>query len=188
MSTTSTLSTDTQNDKGQMTADALAPAPEGHAWLVIHARPRAEKQIVAFCTARGIPSYLPLHHKAHNYGNRKRTYSSPLFPGYVFCCAATAGKSLLKQNQHTANVLDVIDQTGLLAQLRQVQQAIAAGQVVEVLPYLEAGNRVRVTAGPLKGLEGVVIRAKGSTRIVINVDMIRHGVVTEVDGNCLAPA
>jgi transcription antitermination factor NusG len=59
---------------------------------------------------------------------------------------------------------------------------------VEVLPYLEKGGHVRVLAGPLKGLEGSVLRSKSSTRIVINVDMIRQSVAVEVDAAFLGPA
>jgi transcription antitermination factor NusG len=169
-------------------SDVLRPAPDGQAWLVAHARPRAEKKIVLFCRTKNFVSFLPLRSKTHSYGGRKRTFSSPLFPGYVFCCADVEGRTFLRQNQHVANILDVYDQAGLLAQLRQVHQAISAGQIVEVLPYLETGHRVRVTSGPLKGLEGVVLRAKGKTRIVLNVDMIVQSVVTEVDGDCLSPA
>lgn len=176
------------NDQPPATDAGLAPAPGGQAWLVVHARPRAEKKITTFCRSHGFASYLPLRDKVHVYGKRKRVYSTPLFTGYVFCCVDPRGRSLLRQNQYAANVLDVFDQAGLLAQLRQVRQALSAGQIIEVLPYLEAGHRVRVTAGPLRGLEGVVVRAKGRTRIVLNVDMIMQSVVAEVDGDWLAPA
>jgi transcription antitermination factor NusG len=174
------------NTDGQ--ADELATAPAGSAWLVVHARPRAEKKVTFFCRTHCYRSYLPVRSKTHTYGNRKRTFNSPLFAGYVFCCVDQAGRTLLRQNQHVANVLDVYDQAGLLAQLRQVRQALTAGQIVEVLPFLEAGHRVRVTNGPFRGLEGVVVRAKGRTRIVLNVDMIMQSVVAEVDGDWLAPA
>jgi transcription antitermination factor NusG len=163
------------------------PTPEGAAWCVVHARPRSEKQVAAFATRRGLLQYLPLRTKTHVYGGRKRTFQSPLFPGYVFCCAQAADRATLRQNRHVANVLETADQSGLLGQLRQVELALQAGQIVEVLPYLEAGRRVRVTAGPLKGLEGVVLRSKGRTRIVVNVELLQQGVVTEVDGDCLAP-
>lgn len=176
------------NDATEPTADELQPAPEGRAWVVVHARPRAEKKITLFCRTRGYASYLPLREKTHMYGNRKRTFSSPLFTGYVFCCVDQQGKSLLRHNDHAANVLDVVDQTGLIAQLRQIRAAIAAGQVVEVLPYLEPGRRILVTTGPLRGLEGIVVRLKGKTRIIINVEMIQQAVVAEVDGDWLGPA
>lgn len=168
-------------------ADPLQPASEGFEWVVVHARPRAEKKITLFCRTRGYASYLPLRDKTHMYGNRKRTFSSPLFTGYVFCCVDKTGKNLLRQNDHAANVLEVVDQTGLLEQLRQVRAAIAAGQIVEVLPYLEPGKRIRITTGPMRGLEGVVVRLKGKTRIIISVEMIQQSVVTEVDGDWLGP-
>lgn len=162
--------------------------PPGCDWVVAHARPRAEKRITQICRSRGMPFYLPLRERTHVYGSRRRTFSSPLFSGYVFCCTTMADRAWLRQNQHVANLLEVADQQGLLIQLRQVQLAIAAGQIIEVLPYLEAGKRVRVIAGPLKGLEGVVVRGKGRMRIVVNVDLIQQSIVTEIDGDALAPA
>lgn len=37
-------------------------------------------------------------------------------------------------------------------------------------PHITAGSRVRVKEGPLKGLEGRVVRMKKSRRILVNVD------------------
>jgi transcription antitermination factor NusG len=65
---------------------------------------------------------------------------------------------------------------------------LTVGEVVEVMPYLDAGRRVKVTGGAMKGLEGIVSRLKGKTRVIINVDMIRQSVAVEVDGAWLAPA
>jgi transcription antitermination factor NusG len=165
----------------------VVPAP-GQAWLVVHARPRAEKKLVQYCGQQGMATYLPLRTKVHRYGNRERAFSSPLFPGYVFCVATPAQRSLVMQNRHAAHVLDVFDQARLVEQLRQIDQALATGDVLEVMPYLESGRRVRVLAGPLKGLEGLVLRSKSNTRIVINVDMIRQAVAMEVDSAWLGPA
>jgi hypothetical protein len=40
----------------------------------------------------------------------------------------------------------------------------------------------------MKGLEGIVSKIKGKTRVIISVDMIRQSVAVEVDGAWLAPA
>lgn len=173
---------------GTAAGAALEVAPAGRAWLVAHARPRCEKKIVQFCGQQGMPSYLPLRTKIHRYGARERAFSSPLFPGYVFCVADPAQRSLLAQNRYAAHVLDVVNQAQLVGQLRQIDLALASGDVMEVMPYLEAGRRVRVLAGPLKGMEGLVLRSKSRTRIVINVDMIRQAVAMEVDSAWLGPA
>lgn len=169
-------------------SDILQMPPAGRFWTVLHTRPRCEKKVVDFCTRTGVPVYLPLRKKVHRYGARERVFLSPLFPGYTFCIVSQPERSTLRQNRHVANVLDVVDQGKLVEQLRQVRQALEVGDVAEVMPYLEQGRHVRVTGGALKGLEGIVVRVKGKTRVVLNVDMIRQSVAVEVDSAWLAPA
>jgi transcription antitermination factor NusG len=168
--------------------ELLAIPPEGRFWVVLHSRPRCEKKAVDFCERNGIESYLPLQRKAHRYGGRVRTFSSPLFPGYVFCVTDMEQKRLLRQNRNVANLLEVWDQQQLVSQLLQIRRALSVGDVVEVMPYLESGKIVRVKAGPFKGLEGIVVRIKSKAKVVINVDMIRQAVAVEVDSSFLAPA
>ena len=82
---------------------------------------------------------------------------------------------------------EVVAESRLLEQLKQIQLALAAGRDIDVLPYLGVGNAVRVSQGPLKGMEGIIFRFKGQTRIVLNVDMIRESVAVEVDSSWLEP-
>ncbi|MBU0677870.1 MAG: hypothetical protein KJ626_07105 [Verrucomicrobia bacterium] len=160
--------------------------PEGEGkWVVIHARPRCEKKIVRYCEDRGLGVYLPLVEKEHRYGGRIRRFSSPLFKGYVFCAASADERMRLGQNSYVANLLTVLDQAQLVSQLRQVRSALASGNRIEVMPYLKIGNQVRVTGGPMKGLEGVVARMKGEARVILNVDMIQQAVAVEVDFSLL---
>lgn len=168
--------------------ESLVMPPPGRLWSVIHTRPRCEKKIADFCARGGMPVYLPLRRKVHHYGTRERSFWSPLFPGYAFCVASPMEQSTLRQNRHVANLLEVVDQETLVGQLRQIHQALTAGDVVEVMPYLEAGKRVRVVGGAFKGFEGFVVRVKGRTRVIINVDMIRQSVAVEVDTAYLNPA
>ncbi|MBU1694389.1 MAG: hypothetical protein KJ726_09640 [Verrucomicrobia bacterium] len=166
----------------------LAIPPPGKAWVVLHVRPRCEKKLEAFCQRSGLPAYLPLRRKVHRYGVRERAFWSPLFPGYLFCVSTAPGRSTLRQNRYVANLLEVLDQARLVGQLLHIRQALAVDDMVEVMPYLAAGRRVQVTAGPFKGLEGIVQRIKGRTKVVLNVDMIQQAVIVEVDSTCLAPA
>lgn len=168
-------------------ADLLALPVPPKAWVVAHARPRCEKKIMDFCLRNHIPGYLPLRKSIHTYGARKRVFWSPLFPGYAFCVAAPQEKTLLRQNQYVANLLDVLDQAALAGQLRQIQHALSIGDVVEVLPFLETGKQVMVAGGPFKGLEGIVQYLKSKTRVVINVDMINQSMAVEVDSAYLKP-
>lgn len=166
----------------------LLPEPgEGQRWLVVHTRPRCEKKVQSAAKLQGYLVYLPLHRRTHRYGARVRAYDHPLFPGYVFCLTDQEGSRWLSQNRYTANRLEVADQQQLVNQLRQLQVALHSGLLAEAMPYLEAGRRVRVQAGPLRGVEGLIVRIKGQTRIVLNVDMIRESVAVEVDSSLLSP-
>lgn len=175
------------SDDTAPSADVLAVPAGGQEWVVVHSRPRCEKKVVQVCGQQGWFTYLPLRTKVHRYGGRERTFSSPLFPGYIFCVTPEAGKSFLRQNRYVANLLEVYDQQTLVDQLQQVRRALDTADSVEVMPYLEKGKTVRVLGGPFKGLEGVVARVKGKTRVIINVDMIQQAVAVEVDAAYVGP-
>ena len=46
---------------------------------------------------------------------------------------------------------------------------------------LQCGDRVRVTAGPLSGLEGFLVRNKNPWKLPISVEMLGRSVAVEVD-------
>ena len=52
---------------------------------------------------------------------------------------------------------------------------------------LAIGQRVRVHAGPLQGLEGVLVRNANGLRVVITVDLIQQSVAVELDANAVEP-
>jgi transcription antitermination factor NusG len=50
-----------------------------------------------------------------------------------------------------------------------------------------AGERVSICAGPFAGLSGIVLRKKGSLRVVITLDLIMQSVAVEVNIEDLEP-
>jgi transcription antitermination factor NusG len=59
---------------------------------------------------------------------------------------------------------------------------------VEPHSYLVVGERVRINAGPLAGMEGVLIRKKNSFRVVLTLSLIMQSVAVELDADDLEPA
>jgi transcription antitermination factor NusG len=45
---------------------------------------------------------------------------------------------------------------------------------------LEVGNRVRITTGPMTGMEGILERQKNELRVVLQLEMIGRSVSVEV--------
>lgn len=80
-----------------------------------------------------------------------------------------------------ANVIEVKDQQKLVDELVQIEQALRAGAPLVPHKYLKAGQRCRVIAGPLMDLQGLIVRAKNATRLVLQVDMLGQAASVEMD-------
>jgi transcription antitermination factor NusG len=52
---------------------------------------------------------------------------------------------------------------------------------VEPHPYLKVGERVRIKAGVMSGIEGILVRKKNEFRVVLTLDTIMRSVAVEVD-------
>jgi hypothetical protein len=65
-------------------------------------------------------------------------------------------------------------------EIQAIKTSIAL-QMAEPCPYLVEGRRIRLATGPLKGLEGIVVRRKGKLRAVISIHSIMQSFAVEVD-------
>src|SRR6266567_4226326 len=67
------------------------------------------------------------------------------------------------------------------------RRVVGEGARAEPHPFLTAGRRVRLTAGPFAGLEGILKRKKGNLRVVVSLELIQRSVVVDVDAADVRP-
>lgn len=152
-------------------------------WRVAYVKSRQEKAFAKDLLRREIPYYLPMMEKRvrRRDNNKLRKTVMPLFPGYLAFAAPDEAVEDVYATHRLSAVLPVEDQAGFAAELAQVQRALEAGSDLERLDRFEPGQPVRVIAGPLLGLEGEVVTARGQTRLIIRVQMFQQAVSLEVD-------
>ncbi len=167
--------------------DLFSPAPEGWQWVVLHTRPRCEKKCEALSRQKEARMYLPCIDKVHTYGPRVRVHRLPLFRGYVFALLRKEDRAWFRQSPHVANVIEVVNERRFLETLRAVARALSEDLGHEVLPFLEAGRKVRITGGPLKGLEAVIAEVRGRSHVLLQIELIQQSLVLEVDAAFLEP-
>jgi transcription antitermination factor NusG len=80
-----------------------------------------------------------------------------------------------------ANLIEVVDQEIFLDELVQIDQALRAGVPLTPHKYIKTGQRCRVIAGPLIGMEGIVVRSKNAIRLVLQIDMLGQAASVEID-------
>ncbi len=146
-------------------------------WYALHTKPHKERQVASLLRSRNVEIFLPLLHV--NPVNPRSACERPYFPNYLFAhldldvtglSAVQWTPGLLRMVQF-GGVLGTVPGT-LIAQLkRRLNEICAAGGLA--LQSLRAGDRVRVTDGPLQGYEGMFdARVSGADRVRVLLEMI----------------
>ncbi len=89
-------------------------------------------------------------------------------------------KALIYRQDLLARAITVDDQPKFLRQLADVRTIVASGFELSVMPLLTKGRRVKITGGPLYGLEGFVDNASHPQGVVLSVDVLRKGLLVKV--------
>jgi len=150
-------------------------------WWVAHTKSRNEKALAHDLVGRNINYFLPMTWRVWRRSRRTMRSLLPLFSGYLFFCGGENQRLELLRTNRVANVIEVKDQQQLLSELIQIEQALRAGAPLSPYKYIKAGQRCRVIAGPLFGLEGIVVKTKNVTRLVLQIDMLGQAASVEID-------
>ena len=67
------------------------------------------------------------------------------------------------------------------AKIEAIQRVVESSVEVEPHPFLKCGDRVRVTAGPLRGLEGTLLRKKNWCKLLLSIELLQRSVAVEID-------
>ena len=62
---------------------------------------------------------------------------------------------------------------------------VKGSDIIYNVKEIPVGKKVRVVAGPFKGVEGVVIRVGSQYRLVVVIESIIHAVSIEINPNYL---
>ncbi len=157
-------------------------------WWAIHTRPRCEKKMDEWLRLAGCARYLPWRPSLRIYKSKRVTFEKPLFPGYAFGAFSPLGRQSVFRSEYAANIIPVADQDTFLKQMDAIRVALEAGAPLEDHPYIAAGQRVRITTGRFRGIEGIVTRLRNKARVCLSVDILQRSVALEVDAAMLAAA
>lgn len=159
-------------------------------WFAVHTRSRHEKSASEQLRCREVETFLPLYQSTRRWRNGDHDVQLPLFPGYTFVHIP------LKDRLQVLKVPGVVRLIGFNGrpvpledeEVEGLRCALASGIKAAPHPYLTAGRRIRITAGPLNGRRGILIRRKGALRVVLSIELIQRSVLVDLGINELEPA
>lgn len=158
-------------------------------WWALYTRHQHEKTVAEMLSAKGFEVFLPLYDSVRKWKDRRKLISFPLFPGYVF---VRGGMERRLQIVSTPGIHMILTHGATFATIPEeeidaVRRSVAGKLKVEPHPFLRCGERVRVKCGTLESVEGILVRFKGSARLVISVEMLAQSVAVEIDAMDVEP-
>jgi len=158
-------------------------------WYAAYTSANHEKRVTEHLMLRSVEHFLPMYTSVRKWKDRRVKLDLPLFPGYVFVRLGTQDRLRVLQ---TPGVAKLVGFGGIPTALpdediEALKRVLVCGTRAEPHPFLSVGRRVRVKAGPLEGVEGIVVRKKNRLRLIILLDLIHRAAAVEVDAADLEP-
>lgn len=152
-------------------------------WYAAYTSANHEKRVAEQLVQKGIENFLPLYESVRRWKDRRVRLQMPLFPGYVFVRLPLNEKLKVLQVAGVAQLVGFGDRPVSLPdeEMESLRRGARGEMRMEPHPYLTEGRRVRIMRGPLTGMEGILVRKKGSMRLVLSIDLIMRSIVVDVD-------
>ena len=153
-------------------------------------RSRHERPVKTILDSKGYRTALPLVRCIH-----KRTTGSawdsqkPLIAGYVFAALDPDNPFRIVTTPGVVHIVSFGSQPAPIpeSQIDALVRIAASGLPVASCGYIRIGDRVELIDGPLKGVQGIVLRQAKTTRLVVSVDLLQRSMSVEIDGTWAVP-
>jgi transcription antitermination factor NusG len=158
-------------------------------WYACYTRARHEKQVDRLLKERLIESYLPLVRRTQQWKDRRKQVEFALFPSYTF---ARFAPDELSRVISIPGIASIVRSNGYPVAIPpeeianiQLFTASLAGEAfeAELVPLPRAGDRVRITDGPFRGVTGTVVDHRRRLKLLVGISSIGWGIQVEVDAS-----
>ena len=165
--------------------------PSEQSWYALRTLPRHEKQVDRILREKAVTTFLPLVSELHQWNDRRRLISIPLFACYLFVRTA-ASHSVRVSVLRTRGVVGFVGNAGRGTTLPEqhiqaVRAVIGSGAYCSSHPFLTIGQRVRIVGGSLNGVEGILLVKNNDHSVVISINLIQNSLAVRVTGYRLVP-
>jgi transcription antitermination factor NusG len=148
-------------------------------WVAVQVRLNRERFVAQQLRMHGYDEFLPVAAAA---GKAARGRERSLIPGYVFCRYKIRPGFRIVQ---AFGVMRIVGFGGAPAaipdhEIDALRRVVESGVQAEPCRFIKSGDRVQVCAGPLSGLEGILLYVKKAVRVLVNVTILQRSVAVEL--------
>jgi len=152
-------------------------------WLAAYVKMHHEKRVRDWLTATGIENFLPVQTEIRQWSDRKKKVERVLISMMIFVKVDRTEQQtviehpsvlrwLVLRSEHTPTEIPEYQMDSFRFMLGQNDFSVTFDTT-----NLQAGEKVRVIRGPLKGLLGELITVNGKSNVAIRIDQLGCAVV-----------
>jgi transcription antitermination factor NusG len=165
-----------------MAATDLKPA-----WYAIQVRPKHEEVTSTLLTYKGYETYVPQYYSESKRKSRARN-KKRLLPGYVFCRFSPISTAQIGTGAGvvtTPGVLRIVGAGDVPipipdAEIKAFQRILSSDLTSVPWRYLQVGQQLNLSAGPLRGISGVLISADRRDRLVVSINLLQRSLAVDI--------
>ncbi len=160
----------------------IAVVDQAAKWFAAYTTPRHEKVVARHLQSRQIESFLPMYSSVRRRKNGCRVaVEQPLFPSYLFVHSPRREAVRVLQVPGVVSLVSAGREPAALpsTEIESLRSSLPLRRF-EPHPYLVVGEKVRITAGSLEGMVGVLVRRKNDCRVVLTLELIMQSVAVEI--------
>jgi len=152
-------------------------------WIAVYTKPRHEKSVMNELIKKDFEVYLPLLKERRKWSDRKKWVEFPIFKSYLFVFINLNNFIPVLQTPGIVKVVRFGEKIATLSEksIEHIRLMIEGGYNPTPTDYFIKGEPVFVKEGPLKGLEGEVIRLDGNDRLILRIDIIQHSISVKIN-------
>ena len=163
--------------------------PSEQKWYALTVPYQHERQTEKTLQSQGLETLVPVYRSRRQWSDRVKELEMPLFAGYVLCHFDLSDRIQVLDTPGVAKIVGFGGAPVALedSEIAAIQRMVGSKLPLAPWPYLKAGDRVRVEHGPMRGLEGTLLRIKDSLRLVMGVDLLQRSIAVEVEQEAVVP-
>jgi transcription antitermination factor NusG len=178
---------DKENSPVGLTMRELCP------WYAVSVKHQHEQAVQSALVFKGFEALAPTYRARRTWSDRVKELDLPLFAGYVFCRFPFPERAKIIDTPGVAAVVAFGGQPAEIggSEIAAIQAVMASKLPVRPWPHLKPGDRVCIQRGPLRGMEGTLLRerpeANSSLHLVIGIELLQRSISVALEPDMIVP-
>lgn len=152
-------------------------------WYAVQVKPKAEVLASRLLTAVGYETFCPTTKQRRKWADRVKVVEEAAFAGYLFARQTGAIAARIVDAGVVIRIVGFggeampVDET----EMHSLRILFGSGIPTSACSFSQPGDPIKVRHGPLKGVEGKLLRRSQRCTVIVSVSLLQRSIMAEVE-------